>query len=147
MKKGKELKVNCFKNYNVVYGSVNNKNPKALYINISAWAEPKNDSDINYNRIIRDMDKKIRQAIYNHLDASVINQFVKERTIIDFDIKESGVRFGKRSFTNCEITLYMKNEIPVNSEILRPDVDEIIQLIIESVFQESKYFKFYRKKN
>ena len=147
MKKGKELKVNRFKNYNVVYGSVNNKNPKALYINVSAWAEPKNDSDINYNRIIRDMDKKIRQVIYNHLDATIINQFVKERTIIDFDIKESGVRFGKRSFTNCEITLYMKNEIPVNSEILRPDVDEIIQLIIQSVFEESKYFKFYKKKN
>jgi hypothetical protein len=35
MKKGKELKVSDFKNYNIVYGSVNNKNPKALYIGLS----------------------------------------------------------------------------------------------------------------
>jgi hypothetical protein len=146
MKKGKELKVQTSKNYNVVYGSVNNKNPKALYINISAWAEPKNQSETNYNRIIRDSDKKIRQIIYNSFDIDIATPFLKDRTIIDYDIRESGIKYGKRSFVGCEITIYMKYEIPANSDILKPIVNDLINTIIDLGFEDSKYFKFYKKK-
>ena len=146
MKKGKELKINTFNNYNIVYGSVNNKNSKALYINISAWAEPKNDNDLNYTRIIRDIDKKIRQTIYNELEANISTPFLKDRTIIDFDIRESGVRYGKRSFTNTEITLYMKYELPINSDSLKPFIDDLIEKILEGSFEKDKHFKFYKKK-
>ena len=146
MKKGKELKVNKFKNYNVVYGSVNNKSPKALYINISAWAEPKSDNEINYNRIIRDIDKNIRQKIYSVLGMDIATPFFKERTIIDFDIRESGIRFGKRSYTSAELTLFMKHEIPVNSDFLSPFVQDLIYNIVDSVFENNRYFKFYKKK-
>ena len=146
MKKGKELKLQKFKNYNVVYGSVNNKNPKALYINISAWAEPKNDSEINYNRIIRNSDKKIRQITFNLLDKNTIDLFHKERTIVDFDMRESGVKYGKKSFVNCEITLYLKYEIPVNSDELKPMIDDLIDNIINLGFEENKYFIFHKKK-
>ena len=58
MKTGKEVKTSIFKDYNVVFGSVNNKNPKAVYVNLSAWAEPKHESDINYSRVIRNINKK-----------------------------------------------------------------------------------------
>jgi len=146
MKKGKELKVQNFKNYNVVYGSVNNKNPKALYINISAWADPKNDGVTNYNRIIRDSDKRIRQIIYNSLDNNITTPFLKDRTIIDFDIRESGIRYGKKSFVGCEITLYLKYEIPVNSDVLKPVVNDLIEEIIKVGFEENKHFKFYKRK-
>lgn len=146
MKKGKEVKVEEFKNYNVVFGSVNNKNPKALYINVSAWAEPKIEGALNYYRIIRDIDKKVRQEIFNEIEADLSTPFIKDRTIVDFDIRESGVKYGKRSFANCEITLFMKYEIPINSEELRPNVYEIINHIIKSVFQPNKNFKFNRKK-
>ena len=146
MKKGKELKVQNLKNYNVVYGSVNNKNPKALYINISAWADPKVDGETNYNRIIRDLDKRVRQTIYNSLDKEITTPFFKDKTIIDFDIRESGVRYGKRSFVGCEITLYMKYEIPINSDILKPVVNELINEILNSAFEDSRYFNFYKKK-
>lgn len=146
MKKGKELKVNNFENYNVVYGSVNNKNPKALYINISAWAEPIIDGEINYNRIIRDTDKSIRQTIYNSIESNINNPFFKDKTIVDFDIRESGVKYGKRSFTNCEMTLYMKHEMPVNSDSLRPVIQSLIETSINSVFEKNKYFRFYKKK-
>jgi hypothetical protein len=146
MKKGKELKLQKFKNYNVVYGSVNNKNPKALYINISAWAEPKNDSEINYNRIIRNSDKKVRQITFNLLDKNTIDLFHKERTIVDFDMRESGVKYGKKSFVNCEITLYLKYKIPVNSDELKPMIDDLIDNIINLGFEENKYFIFHKKK-
>lgn len=146
MKKGKEIKLNSYQNYNVVYGSVNNKNPTALYINVSAWAEPNTDSELNYTRIIKDIDKSIRQSIFNLLDYKKNCPFLPHRTIIDFDIRKSGVRFGKRSFTSCEVTLYLKDAIPVNSEYITPYILEIIETIIEKSFKPNKYFKFYKKK-
>ena len=146
MKKGKELKINAFKNYNIVFGSVNNRCPKAMYINISAWADPKSNDDLNYNRVIKDIDKRVRQTIYNTLDFNISSPFLKDRSIVDFDIRESGVRYGKRSFTNLEITLFQKYEIPVNSESLWPFIEEIIQTIIKDVFEKEKHFRFHKKK-
>lgn len=146
MKKGKELKINHFKNYNIVFGSVNNKCPKAIYINISAWAEPKFNDDFNYNRIIRDIDKKVRQTIYNTLSANITTPFFKDKTIIDFDIRESGVRYGKRSFANLEITLFQKYEIPVNSESLWPFIENVTEVIIKDIFEKEKHFKFNKRK-
>lgn len=145
-KKGKELKTNAFKNYNIVYGSVNNKNSKALYIEITGWAEPKQTDKLNYSRIIRDIDKKVRQTIYNALTENISTPFLCNRTIIDFDIRESGVRYGKRSFVNCEMTLFLRHETPVNSEGLRPALDDLTQTIISNVFEHNKHFKFYKKK-
>lgn len=146
MKKGKELKINLFKNYNIVFGSVNNKGSKAMYINVSAWAEPKSDEDLNYNRIIRDIDKQVRQTIYNTLNENISTPFLKDRTIVDFDIRESGVRYGKRSFTNLEITLFQKYEIPVNSEFLWPFIEDVIETIVKNVLEKERHFKFHKRK-
>lgn len=145
MKTGKELKITKYKNYNVVFGSVNNKTSKAVYINISAWAEPMIESDINYTRVIKDLNKKVKQTIFNHLDLKE-NNFIKNNTIVDFDIRESGIRFGKRSFINCEVTLYLNQEISINSEEMLFDLDEITNLLIKKVYENDKTFKFHIKK-
>lgn len=145
-KKGKELKLEVFDDYSVVYGTVNNKNSKALYINISSWAEPIVDDVINYNRIIKDLDKHVRQGIYNFLSKNIIIPFIKEITIVDFDIRKSGVKFGKRSFVSCEITLFMRNELPINSEVLKPHIYDIINYTINRTFEDNKNFKFHKKK-
>ena len=147
MKTGKELKISKFKNYNVVFGSVNNKNAKAVYINISAWAEPVSEYDTNYNRVIKDLNKKLKQVLFNHFDSRVASNFIKNNTIVDLDIRESGIKFGKRSFINCETTLFLNEEIPVNSELMKYDLDEITNLLIKSVFENNKTFDFHRKKN
>lgn len=145
MKTGKELKITKYKNYNVVFGSVNNKTSKAVYINISAWAEPMIESEINYTRVIKDLNKKVKQTIFNHLDLKE-NNFIKNNTIVDFDIRESGIRFGKRSFINCEVTLYLNQEISINSEEMLFDLDEITNLLIKKVYENDKTFKFHIKK-
>jgi hypothetical protein len=146
MKKGKELKINQFKDYNIVFGSVNNRSPKAMYINVSTWAEPNSDGELNYNRIIRDIDKKIRQSIFNLLDSNISTPFLKDRTIVDFDIRKSGVKYGKRSFTNLEITLFQIYEIPVNSDTLWPFIEELVEAMIKDVFEKEKHFSFHKKK-
>lgn len=147
MKKGKEIDIELFKNYNIVSGSVDNKNSKALYINLSAWGQPKLNENINYNRVISSINKKIKKSIYNYLlKNDTENQFIKDRTIIDLDIRESGIKFNKRSFTNAEITLFLVKEIPVNSIELRPKLDEISKTIVNEVFEKNEYFKFYMRK-
>ena len=147
MKTGKELKIDNFKNYNIVFGSVNNKHPKAVYINISAWAEPQSEENVNYNRTIRDLHKKIKQSLYNCFIFDEYSDFMKDRTIVDLDIRESGIRFGKRSFMNCEITLFLNSEIPVNSELMKPRLDEVLKVVIDTTLDDNRSFKFYRKKN
>jgi hypothetical protein len=147
MKKGKELKINQFKNYNIVYGSVDNKNPKALYINISAWAEPRNEDEARYGRVIRNFDKKIRQSVYNLLGESKTSLFSKDRTVVDFDIKESGVKYGKKSFANCEVTLYLVNELSLNSEYLQEVISDLIDNVIKFNFENSRDFNFHKKKS
>ena len=147
MKTGKELKINNFKNYNIVLGSVNNKHPKAVYLNISAWAEPQSDSEVSYTRIIRDINKKIKQSLFNLFDSDKDTEFIKDRTIVDLDIRESGIRYGKRSFMNCELTLFLNSEIPINSDKMPLMLDGIITTIITDTFEQNRNFKFYKKKN
>ncbi len=146
MKCGKELKLDVLKNYNIVYGTVNNKSPKALYINISSWAEPIINDNINYTRVIKDFDKSIRQNVHNFIDDDIITLFMKNYTIVDFDIRKSGVRFGKRSYVNCEVTLFMRNELSINSEILKTNIDELTNHLIIKSFENSKLFIFHKKK-
>jgi hypothetical protein len=146
MKTGKEIKNNTFKNYNVTFGSVNNKNAKSVYINISSWAQPKEDDDtINYNRCIKNLNKKIRQVIYNFLDSNE-TYFIKEQTIVDLDIRESGIKYGKRSFMSCELTLYSKIEIPVNDEYMSDILKMIYTTLMKNVFESNDTFDFYKKK-
>jgi len=146
MKNGKEVKVSNFKNYNIVYGSVDNKHSKAVYINISAWAEPQDKELISYNRVIKDINKKVRQTLFNIFDTKTETEIKKNNTIVDLDIRESGIRYGKRSFTNCEITLFLNSEIPVNSENMKDKLNFVTEKIINSCFDNNKIFKFHKKK-
>lgn len=146
MKNGKELKINNFKNYNVVFGSIDNKHSKAVYINISAWAEPQHNESIQYSRVIKDINKKVKQSLFNVFDSIKETEIKKNNTIVDLDIRESGIRYGKRSFMNCEITLFLNSETPVNSETIKDKLDMVSETIIASTFENNKMFKFYKKK-
>ena len=145
-KTGKEVKSSHFRNHNVVFGSVNNKHPKAVYINVSAWAEPLNEVDGGYTRAIKNIHKKTRQSLYDTFIKDSNSIFVSDRTIVDLDIRESGIRLGKRSFMNCEITLFVNVEIPINSDYMTDILTQISETIIYNVFDKDKTFKFHKKK-
>lgn len=146
MKTGKEIKNNTFKKYNVTFGSVDNKNAKSVYINLSSWIQPKeNDESLNYNRCIKNINKKIRQTVYNLLN-SENTPFLKNLTIIDLDIRESGIKYGKRSFMSCEITLYTSEEIPINDEYMKEMLAKIYSSVIKNVFEVNEIFNFHKKK-
>jgi len=147
IKNGKELKVNNFKNYNITLGSVNNKNSKSVYINISGWAEPQDSEITYYTRIIKDINKKIKQSLFNKFDSEINTEIKKENTIVDLDIKESGIKYGKRSFMNCEITLFLNTELPINSTYMKNKLEDIVDMVINTTLENNKFFKFYKKKN
>ncbi len=146
MKTGKEIKTNNFKNYNVIFGSVNNKTPKAIYINISSWAEPLEESGVNYNQVIRNLNKKIKQTLFNFFNGEDDCLFENNRTIVDLDIRESGIRYGKRSFMSCEVTLFLNSEMSITSEYMISKLESITNLIVKTNFENNKIFNFYNKK-
>ena len=40
MKRGKEITLQSRENYKVKLGTIDNKNPKTIYLNVSAWGKP-----------------------------------------------------------------------------------------------------------
>jgi hypothetical protein len=147
MKTGKQFKNEEHINYNIVYGCVDNKNPKSVYVNISAWAEPtKQDDEVNYTRVIKDINKKIKQDLFNYFNFDNYSGFIKNNTIVDLDIRESGIKYGKRSFMSCEITLFQTEEISIVSEKTKTSLNDVIKMLIDKVFEKDENFKYHKKK-
>ena len=143
-KKGKEIKMGkSYNKYNVVSGTVNSKNPRSVYINIAAWGEPINKEALNYANVIRGLNKRIKKHIFDN----VLEPFNRNRTIIDLDMRESGILYGKRSFMSCEITLFQNKDRLLTTDELKETIVEITDNVIEDVFDQNEYFEFYQKKN
>jgi hypothetical protein len=143
VKKGKQMKLELFDNYKVIIGTVDNKNPKALYISISAWGKPINIDNDNYTTIIKKINKDIRKKVY---DALPKHLFDGNRTIIDFEIKESGISNERRSYMNCEITLYKLNNFKIQNNLINDGITLVTSRVIEEVFELNTYFTFYKTK-
>ena len=146
MKSGKQIRMETNKNYNITYGCVDNKNPKSVFINITAWVEPLSEDEENYNKIIKSLNKKIRQTIYNFLSDNNTTSFIKDKTIVDLDLRESGIKFGKRSFMSCEITLFQNEDNSINSDIVKKGLNLISNLVIDEIFENDEDFKYHKRK-
>ena len=143
MKKGKEIKLSDTGNYNISVGTMDNKNPKSVFITISAWCNPLSNVKLDYNKVIGNLTRSIKMSLFNIPN----NRFSKEHTIVDFDMRESGIRYGKKSYMCCEITLFQKNDyLPVTSEILINDVNDIISHVSKDAFNNNQYFTFHKTK-
>jgi hypothetical protein len=146
MKRGKEISLTLPYEYNVVSGTVDNHQPKSIYIQISAWGKPKVDEDGDYVNIIKQKSKTVKQKLYEILKKD--ERFHNDRCIVDFNMASSGVSFNKRSFMSVEVTLFQKEPfIQVNSDELFPTLTNISSRLITDVFEVDKDFKFYRRKS
>lgn len=130
-------------NFNIISGTVDNKKPKSLYVNISAWVEPLIDDELNYKSIIKDLNKQIKKELFNNLDAKL---FQTNKNIIDFDMRESGIVFGKRSYMSCEITLFQVHSFKIQEKIIQDSLNELLDNLISNVFEKDKYFNYYKGK-
>lgn len=142
-KNGKQLATTTHKNYRILSGTVDNKNPKALYFTISAWGESIVEGDVNYNSVFRSITKDIKKTLNTELNS---NLFHNDRCIVDFDMRESGIVYGKKSFMNCEITLFQKNLFKLQEKNIQKELNRITEIITTEVLDSSEYFKFTKTK-
>lgn len=143
LKTGKQMKLDLFKNYKITTGTVDNKNPKSMYVTISAWGEPKLNTEINYSEVIRKMNKEIKTKLYNHLDSTL---FDTNRSIVDLDMRDSGINYNKKSYMSCEITLFKINSFKIQDKRIKDETKKIVTEIISEVFDTSNYFSFHKNK-
>ena len=145
MGRGKEMKLNTDKNYNVRFGTVDNKNPRSVYIQISAWGKPKDPLVDDYDNLLRKKSKKIKNELFNSIKEGL---FHKEKTIVDFNMASSGISYNKKSYMSVEMTLFKKEPLlPINSNELIKELDEISEKIISNIFEVDDHFKFFKTKN
>jgi hypothetical protein len=137
MKKGKSVKLNLFSPIKSVYGTVDSKNLKSLYINIQSWVSPKFDHD-NWNRVVCNLNREIKHSVFNSIDTSLF----KENSIVDLDLRTSGISHGKKSFFNLEVNLYTNQEFDFKSPELKESVKKIVRSIVRDNVIENKYFDF-----
>jgi hypothetical protein len=139
--RGKEIKLNSQENYAVNLGTINNKNPTCFYFNIKGWTTPKDDSEEDYGKVVRLLNKRIKNKLHNIIDD---NKYLKDITIVDLDLRESGIRYGKKSYFNCEVTMYQKNTGALLE--ISPEINKITNDIISGVLEPFEYFSFYKSK-
>jgi hypothetical protein len=145
-KRGKLIKVNVDDNYKVFFGCVDKHNPMSLYINISSWATPVTENEEEYTKFFGKLNKEIKQKIYNYTINNNKDFIANDRTIIDLDIRESGIKFGKKSFMSCEITFFFKTMLPINQSSTINELTEITKLVINDVFNNNQNLKFTKTK-
>ena len=142
MKKGKTSRINSFESLKVNFGTVDSKNLKSIYINIQSWVNPKISSD-TWNRIVCNLSRQIKHSVFNNLDRSLF----EDKTIVDLDLRTSGIVYGKKSFLNLEINLFTISELDFKSMTVKDSIKKIVQKINNENFNSNPYFEFMLTKN
>ena len=141
MKKGKSVKLNLYNPIKSVYGTVDSKNLKSIYINIQSWVTPKQEYD-NWNRVVSNLGREIKYSVFE----SINQKLFQEKNIVDLDLRTSGISHGKKSFFNLEINLYTNSELDFKSMEIKDSVKVIVKSIFRNNIQQNKYFEFSTSK-
>jgi len=142
MKKGKSVKLNLYNPIKSVYGTVDSKNLKSLYINIQSWVTPKFEHN-NWNRVVCNLSRDIKHSVFNSINPLLF----KEQSIVDLDLRTSGISHGKKSFLNLEVNLYTNSEMDFKCLEIKDSVKTIIKNIVKENVIQNKYFEFSPSKN
>jgi competence CoiA-like predicted nuclease len=144
MGRGKEILLQEDDKFLIKIGTVDNKDPKSIFLTISSWTRPKREEQ-NYERIISNLRKKIKQRIFEDGEDNVFDPY---RTIVDLDLRSSGISTSKKSFMFCEITMFQgESKLPIKSESILSYFKYISNNLIKDVFNENSIFEFNKTKN
>jgi hypothetical protein len=141
MKKGKSVKLNLYNPIKSVYGTVDSKNLKSVYINIQSWVTPKKEYT-NWNRVVSNLGREIKHSVFD----SINQKLFQEKSIVDLDLRTSGISHGKKSFFNLEINLYTNSEMDFKSLEIKDSIKKIVNTIFRNNIEENKYFEFSTSK-
>ena len=135
---GEEKKLFRNESFRVKYGTIDASKLNAIYINIESWVEPQ--ELINFDSNIRLTRKNIISKLNQVIDKDVF----LENFIVDLDLRSSGMSLNKKSFMSIEVTIYPKNFIKFNSDLIKNQVKSVALSTIETV--QKNNFNFYAKK-
>jgi len=141
MKKGKSVKMNLYNPIKSSYGTVDSKKLKSVYINIQSWVTPKFEHD-NWNRVVCNLSREIKHSVYNSITTGIF----QEKSIVDLDLRTSGISHGKKSFFNLEVNLYTNIELDFKSYEIKESIKKIVKTIFKNNINENKYFDFSTSK-
>lgn len=141
MKKGKSVKLNLYNPIKSMYGTVDSKNLKSVYINIQSWVTPKSEME-NWNRIVGNLNREIKHSVLNSNNSEIF----LSKTIVDLDLRVSGISAGKKSFFNLEVSLFANEQIDFKSEKIKFEIKKIIKTIYSNNIEKNKYFLFSKSK-
>ena len=140
MKTGKFIALGYYENVKIGYGTVDHKNLKTIYIKLNSWLAPENE-DEEFDNIISKTKRKIKLRIYElHSD------LFKKESIVDLDVRTKGIKVGKKSFLNLEITLFTKKTFDVRSEELKNLMQDLIENIVDDDLDNKILFNFHQNK-
>ena len=115
-------------------GTMDKRDPKSFYLNLSSWVKPKSE----------DVPSSLINSLRRGINDAVRRSGLPKSYIVDLDLRESGVRLGKRSFMSCEIT-FLGNFTEFNSPAMKSQVDEL-STSIDSFISSNLQFDFYARK-
>ncbi len=137
MKKGKNVKMNLSNSFKSSYGTVDSKNLKSLYINIQSWVSPKEDLE-NWNRVVGNLSRELKHTVFDSINTNLFSK----NSIVDLDLRTSGIFSGKKSFFNLEINLYLDKELDFKSNEIKDSVKRIVRSIQKTNILDNQYFDF-----
>ena len=137
MKKGKTARIIGFNDSKVSYGTVDSKNFKSVYLNLQSWVSPKENYD-KWERIVGNFSRNIKHTVFEIVDKNTF----KETNIVDLDLRTSGIVYGKKSFMNLEITLFLNENTDFKDPQLKEKLKKIAKAIYVDNFKNNDYFDF-----
>jgi hypothetical protein len=141
MKKGKFISIGVYNNVKIGYGTVDYKNLKTIYVQLNSWTQPSVDEH-DFNKLISKTRRQIKEIIYN-----LNTEYFKRESIVDLDIKTSGIKTNKRSFMDLEITLYVEKHFDVRSKDIKSIISNLSENIVDTTLVDETLFNFFEKKN
>jgi len=140
MKTGKFIALGNYENVKIGYGTVDYKDLKTIYIKLNSWLAPENE-DEDFDNILSKSKRKIKLRIYD-----LQSDLFKKESIVDLDVRTKGIKAGKKSFLNLELTLFTKKIFDIRSEEFKNIIQELIENIVDEDLDNKMLFNFHQNK-
>ena len=139
MKTGKFITLGYYGNVKIGYGTVDYKNLKTIYIKLNSWIEPEDEEE--FNELLSKTKRKIKLRIYD-----LKSDLFKKESIVDLDVRTKGIKLGKKSFINLEITLFTQKHFDIRTKEIKNMIKSLVKDIIDLDLDDKILFNFSKNK-
>jgi hypothetical protein len=88
------------------------------------------------------IENALKHTVFDSINTSIFTK----NSIVDLDLRTSGISKGKKSFFNLEINLYTLSEMDFKSIEIKDSVKTIVKSIYKNNVIQNKYFEFSNSK-